>query len=63
MRLSMFRAMGLGVLLAALFLVWEEVDLTLHGVGTFGDTVWFTVFSLLAIAIFSILVLRSPDNG
>lgn len=62
MRLSMFGAMGLGVLLAALFLVWLELDLTLKGMGVFGQTVWFTVFSVLAIAVFVALVARAPDN-
>ncbi|MEM0120200.1 MAG: hypothetical protein QW514_07475 [Thermoprotei archaeon] len=63
MKLTMFRAMGLGVLFAAVFLAWLEIDLTLRGAGSFRDTFWFTLFSLIAIAIFSLLVLRSPDNG
>ncbi len=63
MKLTMFRAMGLGVVMAAIFLAWLEVDLTLRGLGALRDTLWFTVFSLVAIAVFGILVLRAPDNG
>lgn len=62
MKVTMFGAMGIGVALAAALLVWEEVSVTLHGYGTFAQTLPFTVFSLLAILLFAIFILRAPDN-
>lgn len=62
MRITMFGAMGIGVVFAALLLAWEEVSVTLHGYGTFAQTLPFTLFSLLAILLFGIFVLRAPDN-
>lgn len=62
MKLSIFSAMGVGVLLAALLLVWEEVTITARGISSEADTVWFTVFSLLAILIYSLAILMAPDN-
>jgi len=62
MKLTLFSAMGLGVILAALLLVWEEVSITARGISSEASTFWFTTFSLLAILIYSIAVLRAPDN-
>jgi hypothetical protein len=55
--------MGLGVVFAALLLVWEEVSVTVHGVATFNNTFWFTLFSLSALALFAYMVFKAPDNG
>lgn len=60
--LTMFRAMSIGLLAAALLLVWEELSVTLHGSATLGQTIWFTVFSLAALLIFYIAILKAPDN-
>lgn len=62
MKLTMFGAMGLGVALASLFLLWLELSLTFKGQGVFAETVWFTALSLTAIALFVAVVLRAPDN-
>ncbi|MEM3671409.1 MAG: hypothetical protein QW767_06675 [Thermoprotei archaeon] len=62
MKLTMFRAMGIGLAAAALLLVWEELEVTLHGTATFAQTAGFTVFSLAALAVFAAAVLKAPDN-
>lgn len=63
MKLTMFGAMGLGLILAALFLAWMELDLTFRGLGTFRDVAPFTLFSLIAILVFALMVARAPDNN
>ncbi|MEM0117826.1 MAG: hypothetical protein QXX17_01930 [Conexivisphaerales archaeon] len=63
MKLTIFSAMGLGVLFAALLLIWEEVSITTRGISSEASTFWFTAFSLLAIAIYSVAVLAAPDNA
>jgi len=61
-KLSMFGAMTLGVVLAAILLVWEEFSVTLHGEASFYPTLGFTSLSLLAILLFAVLMLKAPDN-
>ncbi|MEM0075587.1 MAG: hypothetical protein QXT39_06610 [Conexivisphaerales archaeon] len=62
MKISMYRAMGIGMLLAALLLVWEELSVTLHGAATFSSTFWFTLFSIIAMIIFAYAIHIAPDN-
>ncbi|MDG6933159.1 MAG: hypothetical protein JRN68_00505 [Nitrososphaerota archaeon] len=62
MKFTLFSAMALGVLLAAMLLVWEEVGITLRGSSSFSNALWFTVFSLLAILVFVVFMARAPDN-
>lgn len=62
MKLSVFSAMGIGVILAALLLIWEEVSVTTRGMASFASTFWFTALSLIAIMIYSVAVMKAPDN-
>lgn len=62
LKLSMFNAIGIGLLVAALLLVWEGLSVMLHGEASFSQTFWFTMFSIVALAIFALAMLKAPDN-
>jgi len=62
MRFTAFSAMAVGVLLAAMLLVWEEVGITVRGSSSVSNTFWFTIFSLGAIALFAYMMMKAPDN-
>jgi hypothetical protein len=45
----MFNAIGVGLQVAALLLVWEELSVMLHGEASFSQTFWSTMFSIVAL--------------